>query len=585
MKKQILLIATLAGALFLGSCVDDKESASVTAVREAKAEQLKAIAAHENAVAQAIALMAEKEAAIKEAEAALKAAQAAIAQAQSEAEKAKAAAEVAYWQARLEQIAVEMEAALLKAKTELLTAQADYEKAVANADESKRLLLDQLYRAYKNASEALLTAKQNLANDQITLAQLKAGLANANEAKELTIARYNRMITEQEEYIAEQKALLAIYEAQKTPEEAKQELAAAKTKLAEFRQVTQKAQEALDAVPYISPFGNQYKYLVAAQNLAWGRFKRIIDENGNATSEEFNDYVDLYFGTQYENGVEIPATVDSYYFVTYDEKDRPSYTKVMSNEVSKTCTKTAQLAAGIETSVRYYLYEELYNLSEAGAKAYLEYTQKKIDGEEGKALKDAEKALADKKAEIEKITDKDAKETAIETELPPLITNVNLAKAALEKAQNQMALIEANFKTMSDEASNWNTLLTDCNKNSEKRADCRLALSKAQYNENTQAATVSALEAVANGLVVDEYGNHITVADAISNCESNIRFANEQIANYKNWIGNVQTGTVEQDIEALENSIAIQQEQIPVLEKKVKDTKAALDAAVATQGE
>ena len=86
-------------------------------------------------------------------------------------------------------------------------------------------------------------------------------------------------------------------------------------------------------------------------------------------------------------------------------------------------------------------------------------------------------------------------------------------------------------------------------------------------------------------MVVDEYGNHITVAQAISNCESNIRFANEQIANYKNWIGNVQTGTVEQAIEALENSIAIQQEQIPVLEKKVKDTKAALDAAVATQGE
>ena len=583
MKKQILLIATLAGALFLGSCVDDKESASVTAVREAKAEQLKAIAAHENAVAQAIALMAEKEAAIKEAEAALKAAQAAIAQAQSEVEKAKAAAEVAYWQARLEQIAVEMEAALLQAKTDLLTAQADYEKAVANANESKRLLLDQLYAAYKNASEALLTAKQNLANDQITLAQLKAGLANANEAKELTIARYNRMITEQEEYIAEQKALLAIYEAQKTPEEAKQELAAAKTKLAELRQVTQKASEALDAVNVPSLYG--YKYREAAQKAAWNQYSTFIDEYGNTTGVAFDDYVYLTMGTQYENGVEIPATVDSYYFVTYDEKNKPSYTKVMSGWVDKRYTKTVQLAPGVEDSQSYFLTEEMYNLSADGVKAYLALIQKNIDEREGKALKEAEKALADKKAEIDKITNKDDKETTTEIELPPLITNVNLAKAALEKAQNQMALIEANFKTMSDEAANWNAVLADYNKNIEKRADCRLALSKAQYNENTQAATVNALESVANGMVVDEYGNHITVAQAISNCESNIRFANEQIANYKNWIGNVQTGTVEQAIEALENSIAIQQEQIPVLEKKVKDTKAALDAAVATQGE
>lgn len=583
MKKQILLIATLAGALFLGSCVDDKESASVTAVREAKAEQLKAIAAHENAVAQAIALMAEKEAAIKEAEAALKAAQAAIAQAQSEAEKAKAAAEVAYWQARLEQIAVEMEAALLKAKTDLLTAQADYEKAVANADESKRLLLDQLYTAYKNASEALLTAKQNLANDQITLAQLKAGLANVNEAKELTIARYNRMITEQEEYIAGQKALLAIYEAQKTPEEAKQELAAAKTKLAELRQVTQKALESLNAVNIPSLYG--YKYREAAQKLAWGSYYWILDQNGSSTGEVFNDYVGLNWGTQYENGAEIPETVNSYYFVTYDEKGKPSYTKVMSEWVSKSYTKTAQLAPGIETSVSYTLREEMYNISEVGAKAYLAYTQERIDDNEGKALEEAEKALADKKAEIEKITDKDAKETAIETELPPLITNVNLAKAALEKAQNQMALIEATVNTMFDEASNWYAVIADYNKNVENRADCQLAYDKALYNQNAQQGTVNALEAVANGLVVDEYGNQITVAQAISNCESNIRFANQQIAQYKQWIGNVQTGTVEQAIEALENSIAIQQEQIPVLEKKVKDTKAALDAAVATQGE
>ncbi len=105
---------------------------------------------------------------------------------------------------------------------------------------------------------------------------------------------------------------------------------------------------------------------------------------------------------------------------------------------------------------------------------------------------------------------------------------VNLAKAALEKAQNQMALIEATFNAMFDEASNWYAVIDDYNKNVENRADCQLAYDKALYNQNAQQGTVNALEAVANGLVVDEYGNQITVAQVISNCESNIRYANER---------------------------------------------------------
>ena len=88
MKKQILLIATLAGALFLGSCVDDKESASVTAVREAKAEQLKGLAALAQAQAQAATMAAEADAALKQAQAAYYEAQAAYEQARTEEAKA-----------------------------------------------------------------------------------------------------------------------------------------------------------------------------------------------------------------------------------------------------------------------------------------------------------------------------------------------------------------------------------------------------------------------------------------------------------------------------------------------------------------
>ena len=51
MKKKLMMVAVLLGALSLGACVDNNESASVEAVRNAKAEQLKGLAALVNAQA------------------------------------------------------------------------------------------------------------------------------------------------------------------------------------------------------------------------------------------------------------------------------------------------------------------------------------------------------------------------------------------------------------------------------------------------------------------------------------------------------------------------------------------------------
>ena len=71
MKKKLMMVAVLLGALSLGACVDDNESASVTAVREAKAKQLESIAAMNNAEAEAKLIYAQAEAQLKAAEAAL----------------------------------------------------------------------------------------------------------------------------------------------------------------------------------------------------------------------------------------------------------------------------------------------------------------------------------------------------------------------------------------------------------------------------------------------------------------------------------------------------------------------------------
>ena len=64
-----MMVAVLLGALSLGACVDNDESASVEAVRNAKAEQLKGLAALANAQAEATKITAEAEAALKNAQA------------------------------------------------------------------------------------------------------------------------------------------------------------------------------------------------------------------------------------------------------------------------------------------------------------------------------------------------------------------------------------------------------------------------------------------------------------------------------------------------------------------------------------
>ena len=72
MKKKLMMIAVLLGALSLGACVDDNESQSVTDLRSAKAEQLRALANLSNAQAEAETIRANAEAALKEAQAAYK---------------------------------------------------------------------------------------------------------------------------------------------------------------------------------------------------------------------------------------------------------------------------------------------------------------------------------------------------------------------------------------------------------------------------------------------------------------------------------------------------------------------------------
>lgn len=127
MKKKFIAVSVLICALALGSttltsCVDDNESASVTAIRDAKAAQLTALANYKDVQAQNEKIIAEANAAIKNAEAKWQEIQNEIKGLELEKAKATLETDIEAAKAKAEAELLKQKAALEKAKAELLQA-------------------------------------------------------------------------------------------------------------------------------------------------------------------------------------------------------------------------------------------------------------------------------------------------------------------------------------------------------------------------------------------------------------------------------------------------------------------------------
>ncbi|MDE5813857.1 MAG: hypothetical protein K2H72_06180 [Muribaculaceae bacterium] len=266
MNKKLLLGAALLvgmGATFT-SCVDSTESPSVTNIRDAKAEQLKSIAELNRALAEKELILANADKATQEANQALAQAQAAylaaqaaheqaqadylaaqarLLDAQSDTERAKLEYELKLMQAELDAKAQELKEAeealeyqksvyaieLQKLQNELeflkigtATAQHLYDEMVkaalkAEEDAEKTAALEaaknikKLINKYNKAAKDLVDAKVALAQDQMALARLEAGLENEkniiNDAI-LELQDRNKML---QQYIAYYNSVINTY--------------------------------------------------------------------------------------------------------------------------------------------------------------------------------------------------------------------------------------------------------------------------------------------------------------------------------------------------------------------------------------
>lgn len=183
MRKKFIAVYALMAVLALGSttltsCVDDNESASVTAIRNAKADQLKALAALSNAQAEAAKIQAEAEAALRNAQAEWQ---------KEQTEEAK------------QKFAVQIEVIKAQAERDIALAKKDalqYEKEIwENADAKIQAMVSD----YQSALQDVIDTKEKLIEAKIDYAHFEVDSTLAE-------AKYKEFVIGQNQIIAQNEA-------------------------------------------------------------------------------------------------------------------------------------------------------------------------------------------------------------------------------------------------------------------------------------------------------------------------------------------------------------------------------------------
>lgn len=186
-----MMVAVLLGALSLGACVDDNESASVTAIRDAQAKKIAALAELYSNQAEAELIAANADAELKAAQAKYQEAMANYQQAL--ADETNVRVEEARWQLQkaqeeynryLEQAEIEAQTALLKAQIEL---QQQQQIMAGLVDEQ----ISGLYADYAQKANQLVSLRMQLNQQNNLLARYRADLISEQAVIEQQKNQYN----------------------------------------------------------------------------------------------------------------------------------------------------------------------------------------------------------------------------------------------------------------------------------------------------------------------------------------------------------------------------------------------------------
>lgn len=598
MKKKFFAIYALIGALVASpiftSCVDDEESPSVTAIRDAKTAELKSIAALKKAEAQAQATLDAANIALKAAQAdaqlaaAKKAeAEAALQETQNEADavallvqKKEAEMKLDSIQGAIEKQEILIQKALLEAQADLLDAKEQLDRATQGYDANQKAELQSLALAYSTAVTELIQAKKDLMAMEAQLATYETGLVDAKDGLEQTIARYNNNILDNELSIAQYKKYANYTE----------DLDALK-------------KEQIEAVAACNLAMDKYYAADNAQNdVADNVDSDKLDELEQAIlDDEFYQFTlhNLYDAENEQYTHISNVNYDAWRTITMDEY----YNQVLFGSLNYDAVEYEYQdykgTAG-ETIEFEYEYTVDVRQTELRASQYIEDLQANIKGAQTTITADKTALTA---AETALTAAKKAWDEAAEADKTAKYYEYEAAVNEVVRLQNKIKRNENSIEYWNKQLASWTKALGFL-QNAETFEAALQAKIKA-YNDAVIAewtpvveawkvtidayivyeeadAALEAINALINGSGY-AYGAQI-LADWIKSCESNIEYYQEQIEKAKKLMYDADF-TWEEMIAWQKAQIEAQKTIVAAKEIALADAKAALDAAMPAEEE
>ncbi|EKA90977.1 hypothetical protein [Bacteroides fragilis] len=517
MKKKLMMVAVLLGALSLGACVDNDESASVEAVRMAKAKQLESLANINNADADAKKAITAAEVAIKEAEAAYKKAQAELEQAQADQQKILLEKAQAALEAELETAKINAEAQLNYAKASLETAKAALIAALDGVDQANKTRITTLLGKANGLLVTINQDRTDLIDAKNGLARLKAELVTVELSNQETIAK-------EEKNKAVAQALIAEYEKYSTKDKADAEKAAqeANAKLTALNQISNEKytanKNAIQAFNEANTNLNGSLYMQTIYRLTSNYYVQdfIEGENVNYTND------DATTGSAYSRGYyKYTANIDAINKEITDQTRNLSVNKAALADANKALTDAK--AAG----------------------AYKNLT---------KAVTDAQKKFDDAKTEVDKNTALNELRIAegnLRDYVKPLETAVESATTGVTNSEENLKSWNDILAGVSgDNATAYATLITAMDNAVKAQLETQIAYNKASHNYSVQNSLAYTLQSIADGLA--DYDQLILAQ------KQAIAAADENIANAASIVSKEQAiANKEKEIADLENSLAV----------------------------
>ena len=517
MKKKLMMVAVLLGALSLGACVDNDESASVEAVRMAKAKQLESIANMNNADADAKKAITAAEVAIKEAEAAYQKARAEFEQVQADQQKILLQKAQAALEAELEAAKINAEAQLNNAKAALESAKATLIAALDQVDQANKTRITTLLGKAGELLETINQDRKDLIDAKDGLARLKAELVSVELSNQEAIAKEEKkkavaqaLIAEYEKYSTKDKV-----DAEKAAQEANAKLIALKQIKSEKNTANKNAQQA---------WGEAYT------NLYYSLYVQTLEEIGPDyyDKERIKGEVVNFTNDDSTNGQVTPRYYDKY---------TANLDRINKEITDQTRTLSVDKAA-------------LADANKALTDAKASDTYKSLT----KAVTDAQKKFDDAKTEADKKAaqdELDVAETALNNYMDPLETAVKNATTDVTNSEKDLKDWNNRLAAVSgDNATAYANLLTAMDNAVKAQVETQIAYNKADHNYYVQSTLASTLQNVAAGLA--DYDQLILAQ------KQAIAAADENIANAASVVSKEQAiANQEKTIADLENSLAV----------------------------